>query len=195
VRTFLAIELDDAIRQRLAAVQERLRSQAGGVKWVEPANIHLTLKFLGEIEEDVAALVAEALAPVAAGIEPFEMRAAGIGSFPPHGAPRVVWVGIQETTGRLLELHRRVERELEALDIEREDRPFAAHVTLGRVKDRPDPRLRHALDARAAEDFGTQPVTHVTFFQSILSPAGPTYTALHRLKLGQAAAPQSRSEG
>jgi 2'-5' RNA ligase len=186
VRTFLAIELDDAIRERLAAAQERLRSQAGGVKWVEAENIHLTLKFLGEIDEDVAPLVAEALGPVAAGIEPFEMRLAGLGAFPPHGAPRVVWAGVQEPSGRLLELHRRIERELEALGIEREDRPFTAHVTLGRIKDRPDPRLRHALDARAADDFGSQAVTHVTFFQSVLSPAGPTYTALSRARLGPA---------
>lgn len=185
MRTFIAIELDEAIRERLAGVQERLRGMATGVKWVRPQNVHLTLKFLGEIEEDAGESIAAALAEAASGVEPFEMRVTGVGSFPPKGAPRVVWAGIEEPTGRLLELHRRIEQALEPLGFEREKRRFTAHATIGRVKKpRGGHKLRQALEPRGGDDFGVQAVEDMVLLRSQLSPTGPTYTLLRRLQLG-----------
>lgn len=186
MRTFIAIELSDAIRQRLAEAQDRLRSSVAGVKWVEPENIHLSLKFLGEIEPDLADLIAEAMAEAAQAVPPFEMRLVGLGAFPPRGAPRVLWAGIEEPTGRLLDLQRRVEAALEALDFEREARGFSAHVTLGRVKDpQRGPRSFHVSEEQSRAEFGLQRVEEIVLFQSELSPAGPTYTPLRRCCLGQ----------
>jgi len=183
VRTFIAIELDDAIRERLGQAQERLRACRCKVKWVEPQNIHLTLKFLGEIEEGVVEAVSDVMASAAAAVKPFELTVAGVGAFPPRGAPRVVWVGI-ERAGGLVQLHGGLEDGLERLGFEREKRRFSPHVTLGRVKDRRGgPSLRPLLEAEAPADFGVQAVEEVVLFRSVLSSSGPTYTALRRHRL------------
>ncbi|MFP4055272.1 MAG: RNA 2',3'-cyclic phosphodiesterase [Candidatus Brocadiia bacterium] len=184
MRAFIAIELDPAIRQRLAEAQEPLRQAGGKVKWVGAERMHLTVKFLGEIEEGQVDAVAEAMGAATAAAEPFEIALAGLGSFPPRGAPRVVWAGVRDASGALADLHRRLEGELEALGFEREKRPFRPHLTLGRVKDRRAGRALAPLIAQQeSTDFGTQVVDALVLFQSVLSPQGPTHTALRRQAL------------
>ena len=181
VRTFIAIELDDAIRQRLAAAQQRLRSADAKVRWVGADQMHLTVRFLGEIDEGIVNQVAGAMHMAAADAQPFDLAVAGLGTFPPRGAPRVVWAGADEPTGALAALHKRLERELRNLGFERERRAFSPHLTLGRVKDpRTCTRLRTLVTDGADEAFGTQTVTALVLFQSVLSPHGATYTPLHR---------------
>ena len=184
MRTFIAIELGDAIRERLAHAQERLRACRCGVKWVRPEQIHLTVKFLGEIDEGAAADVAAAMAAAAEGVGGLDLRVAGLGAFPPRGAPRVVWAGIEEPSGRLATLHKRLDLELEKLGIERETRPFHPHATLGRVKDRRAGRpLRALIDTQRTAEFGARTVDDMVLLRSVLSPTGPTYTPLHRQPL------------
>lgn len=186
MRAFVAIELDDPIRRRLAGAQQRLLGAGSGVKWVRPENVHLTLKFLGEAADDAIGAIVRALGEAAGGVEPFAARVIGLGAFPPRGVPRVVWAGIIEPTGSLLALQQRVERALEPLGFPPETRAFAAHATLGRVK-KPHGarRLQQAVGDLADEDFGRQRVAAVALFRSDLSPAGPTYTALARVPLGK----------
>lgn len=181
MRTFIAVEFSDDIRQRLAAAQERLRGSVSGVKWVEPGILHLTLKFLGEIDEGAVDGVAGAMADAAAGVSPFEVRVAGLGAFPPHGAPRVVWAGLADPSGSLQALHDTLDRGLEPLGIEPEGRPFTAHLTIGRVKEpRGAQALRALIEKQAPAEFGVQRVEELVLFRSVLSSSGPTYTPLRR---------------
>ena len=184
MRTFIAVELDDAIRSRLAEAQQQLRPVAGAsVKWVKPELIHLTLKFLGEIDEGQVADVAEAMALAAAGAGAFELSVAGLGAFPPRGAPRVVWAGV-EPHPALTALVERLEEGLEILGFARERRPYSPHLTLGRVKDpRGASALRGRLEAGAAMSFGARRVDDLVLMQSVLTTAGPTYTPLRRQPL------------
>jgi 2'-5' RNA ligase len=185
VRTFIAIEIDDGIRERLGRAQQGLRGQGPKVKWVDPAKVHLTLKFLGEIEEGAVEGVAAAMGRAVAGMAPFEMTVGGLGAFPPRGAPRVVWAGVADPSGGLATLHGRLERELGPLGFEPEGRPFRPHLTLGRVKDRRGGApLPARIAAGAREEFGVQTVAELVLFLSTLSPAGPTYTPLRRARLG-----------
>lgn len=184
MRTFIAIELDDAIRQRLAAAQDRLRAAGCNVRWVKPEQMHLTLKFLGEIEEEAVDGVAAAMAAAAAGGKPFALTLAGLGAFPPRGAPRVVWAGAEEPSGTLAALHKRLEHQLARLGFERERRAYRPHLTLGRVKDpRGREQLRALIGEGAGEAFGTQAAGGLVHFRSVLSPQGATYTPLHRQPL------------
>jgi 2'-5' RNA ligase len=183
VRTFIAIELDEGIRARLCEAQDQLRACGAQVKWTKPPQMHLTLKFLGEIEEHQVEEVGAALANAAVGSKPFEMEVRGVGSFPPRGAARIVWAGLEDPSGTLDRLQHRVEGALGAAGFERETRRFHPHVTLGRVKDGRSRGLRERIQAAADVAFGVQRVSDVVLLQSMLSPKGPTYTELLRCRL------------
>jgi len=184
MRLFIAIEIDDDVRQRLAEAQRLLAAAPCKVKWVEPRNLHLTLKFLGEVPDHHAGAIADAMTRAARDAKPFEMKVAGVGTFPPKGVPRVVWAGAEAVQVRPLQ--QRLEAALEALGHEREKRAFHPHLTLGRVKGREGSReLRALMERLEARDFGTCRVGEVVLMQSTLSPAGPTYSPLHHAPLGR----------
>jgi len=188
MRTFIAVPVDDAIRSRLAQAQDRLRAAPCTVKWVRPEQMHVTVKFLGEIEPEAVSAVAEAMAAAARGMAPFDMAITGLGAFPGRGAPRVVWAGADDD-GSLAAFHDRLEEHLEPLGVERETRAFSAHLTIGRARDRRGAGpLRRPIDAEARTPFGSQRVAEVVLFRSVLSPAGPAYTRLHTQALAGAAA-------
>jgi 2'-5' RNA ligase len=167
VRLFVAIRLSEAIRRRIAAATP---SHVRGIRWVAPENLHLTLKFLGEVEEARAASVAEALRSIHAA--PFDLSMRGFGSF-----PGVVWVGCEGPAAALAEA---VERVCAGLDFPRESRPFNPHVTIGRVKER---RALRSLKLDPSADFGTQRVESFALMRSDLTPRGPIYTALAEFAL------------
>ena len=184
MRLFIAIEVDEGVRERLVEAQRQLAKAPCKVKWVEPQNLHLTLKFLGEVPDHQVRAIADAMTRAARDARPFEMKVAGLGTFPPKGVPRVVWAGVEAMQVR--PLHRRLEAALEALGHEREKRAFHPHLTLGRVKGREGTReLRSLIEDLAATEFGTAPVAQVVLMQSTLSPAGPTYTPIHHAPLGR----------
>jgi 2'-5' RNA ligase len=184
VRTFIAIELDEGIRTRLAQATESLRGAGCKVRWVTPDRMHLTLKFLGEIDPEALAAVAAAMATAAAGAGAFQIQVAGLGAFPPRGAPRVVWAGVGDAEGKLAALHGRLDEALAAAGFERDSRAFRPHLTLGRVKERRGAeRLRARLEESAEGEFGTQEVRELVCFRSELSAHGPAYTPLGRQPL------------
>jgi len=165
------------VRARLAAAVERLRPLAPGVGWVTRDNVHLTVKFLGGVESPRLAAIESALTTAAAGHGIFELSVQGLGAFPTRMRPRVLWAGVAEGAAELTALASRIDDALHALGIPRETRPFAAHVTLGRVREpRANPRLAGALDS--TETFGRQPVTRISLMRSDLSPRGARYTEL-----------------
>jgi RNA 2',3'-cyclic 3'-phosphodiesterase len=185
VRTFIAVDIGKAIRDRALALQDTLARAGADVKWVEPENLHVTLLFLGEVGErdltEVCRIVAEQTGQQPA----FPMTVETVGCFPNARRPRTLWIGVSEGSQELCALHDRLE--LPLLDqgcYRREERKFTPHITLGRVKgDRPAPDLGVALARHAGWQGGQTLVREVHVMGSQLTPRGPVYTVLSRAKL------------
>ena len=153
--------------------------------WVAPANLHLTLKFLGAVPEDRIDAVAGALGEAIRDAHPFQARMRGLGAFPSAGRPRVVWAGVTEGVSEMTALAQRVDAALAALGFPRDERPFSPHVTLGRVRQPGrNPALTDALAGEAAREFGQMHVPSASLMQSQLGPRGARYTELAAVRLG-----------
>jgi 2'-5' RNA ligase len=189
-RLFFAVELDRAVRRaaaRVAAELSRALTASGRaeVSWVREENLHLTVRFLGETPAARVAPLVEAFA-VPLVTPSFELRFAGLGTFPPRGPARVIWLGVAAGHDQLAAVHREVEDRLGLLGIEREERPYRAHLTLGRVRRPLGPRAASIIGSAAAAGIPASAAREVTLFESRLSPRGPTYTAVCRTALGAA---------
>ena len=184
MRLFVAVNLPSEIRERLAAVQDRLRRAQADVSWVRAENIHVTLKFLGETEAKRLERIRPALAEVARAGVPFPIEVSGVGSFGGR-IPRVVWVGVGEGAEPLTQLAGQVEDALGGVGFPKERRGFTAHLTLGRVRSpRNAEALLTALEEAKAEPFGVAEITQFELMQSELRPSGSVYTVLEKFPLG-----------
>lgn len=134
-RTFVAIELGDDARAHLARQIARLGRALPHIRWADPASLHLTLAFLGELDDVRLAAVSEAVAIAATAAQPFTLRVAGLGTFGSPAVPRVVWAGVGGDLRRLAALHEALAVALEARGFARDPRPFAPHLTLARLRD------------------------------------------------------------
>ncbi|MFQ5464656.1 MAG: RNA 2',3'-cyclic phosphodiesterase [Thermodesulfobacteriota bacterium] len=193
IRAFVAIELPEQLIEALARVAEDIRKNAGGgggrVSWTKPGNIHLTIKFLGDIDPEDLEKVREALSEAASVVPPFRLACRGVGGFPGIRRPRVIWVGLDDCPG-LAALRERIEDGLAALGFERDERAFHPHLTLCRVKAPAGARAigRAAGDAGAAgavDGAGPWEFTVESFvlMRSELSPKGARHTVLERIPL------------
>lgn len=192
VRSFIALELNDEVRGKLTELLHQLHRTGAAVKWVEPENLHLTLKFLGEVPEAQIANIAETLRAIAQTIKPFAFTVRGVGGFPDLRRPRVLWVGV-EAVPPLIQLQRLVEQGMEKLGFAPEGRAFHPHITLGRVKAMAGiEKVKAILSQHADTLFGIVAVSHLTFFRSDLSREGPTYTPLAHLPFGSEGEPPNR---
>jgi len=188
IRTFIAIELPDSLCLALADLQERLRERLDGegaaraVRWAKPGGIHLTLKFLGEVEEDFVPDIALALEGAAQGVGEFELEPARVGCFPDLRSPRIVWVGFGAAPEPLFRLVRQVEEAMAGLRFPRERRDFQPHLTVGRVADRTRSAERKAVGRIVREvgapAFAPFRVTGAALMQSELGREGARYTRL-----------------
>jgi 2'-5' RNA ligase len=190
VRLFFAFTLDDAARGAAASVAGDLQrglAQAGApraVKWVERENLHVTLRFLGDVEETRATSLLDACeAPL--GLSPFDVTLGGGGGFPPSGAVRVVWLGVGdgvEDTRRVFEL---LDARLQPLGFERETRAYTPHVTLGRVREIDRARSRDLREWLGAVPgaLARMNVRAVTLYRSRLSSGGPQYDVVREIAL------------
>ena len=189
LRAFIAVELPPAAREAVEGVIRDLRAKSGdAVRWVRPEGVHLTLKFLGDIDADSVPAISEALDRCAAPTAPFDLFLEGVGAFPNARRPRVVWVGLGGGLEPLLGLQQSIEGELEALGYARERRAFTPHLTLGRVRDRISPAqvraLSEALGVVSVAPGVKLPVKEISLMQSDLRPSGAVYTRLHSVGLG-----------
>jgi 2'-5' RNA ligase len=190
VRLFVGVDLSSEVKAAAAAIEERLRDRLKeqrlhvDARWVAAENLHITLWFIGEVDDERAVAIDRSMAapfPVA----PFELALEGCGAFPPSGPPRVFWLGVRAGAEAMRELYDEVARRLTALGFEPERRPYSAHLTLARVKDsRRDaaPGIRRVLGELPASA-GTCRIEAVTLFRSHLSPKGSTYEARARVPL------------
>ncbi|MBI1953297.1 MAG: RNA 2',3'-cyclic phosphodiesterase [Candidatus Omnitrophica bacterium] len=184
MRAFIAVELTDALKEEAASLQADLRATGADVKWVEPAHLHLTLKFLGEIQENQVEPLKSALTASVQGLSPFATSLEGIGAFPSTTRPRVIWVGVSQGKEALERLAGQVEEACAGLGFAGEERPFSAHLTIGRVRG-PDRVASLIKKLQVVEFHGNAPapIDRVILFQSILSPHGPAYTPLAEIPL------------
>ncbi len=196
IRCFIAIELDVQLRAAIAEVQRRVRSmveKAAGrearMQWVRPEAIHVTIKFLGDVEEGQVGEIRKALARVATSCHPGSVDVAGLGVFPDLRNPRVLWVGLQGGAPLVVGLAEAVDRALADEGFLPENRPFSPHLTLARIKEG-GRAVGRALEATGALNesavVGTLPIRAVAFMKSELHPSGSVYTRLAEFPLGAA---------
>lgn len=189
IRTFVAIELSTEIQGELRRVQEMLKEKIATphLRWVDSENIHLTLKFLGNIPPDRTQEITAALKEACEGLSPFIMDISGLGCFPSTNNPRVIWVGVQEDTGRLKRLQEQVEERLATLGFKPEGQPFRPHLTLGRVRKEAHMGARRLIggivSATSIGDLGQMEVGEITLMKSTLLPSGAQYSRLETVPL------------
>lgn len=188
IRCFVAIELPAAIKHSLAKASDSLRGRLNApVKWVEGDALHLTLKFLGNVPASKLDEVSGAMQRACIGSAPLSLRIASLGAFPSARSPRVVWIGLEGDTEALQLLAGRVDEAMAVLGFPRETRPFAPHLTLGRVREEATSSQRDtiaaALQTAAAPECVAFDVAAVSLMRSHLSPQGARYTCLGRIAL------------
>jgi RNA 2',3'-cyclic 3'-phosphodiesterase len=177
VRLFVALEIPSAVRENFAALLEFLRAVSPQTRWVRPENLHVTLKFMGEVPETKLAATRSALAGVRSD-QAVTLDFRGLGFFPNEKRPRVFWAGI-EASPNLKTLAADVESAMEKLGIPREQRPFSPHLTLARFESPglPD-KLRFAIQENRAREFGSLRTNQYHLIESKLKPSGAEYTTL-----------------
>jgi len=184
IRSFLAIELPKAFLKRIEEVQGDLKSSRADVRWVSPEKIHLTLKFLGYIEEVRIEPIIKAIEGPIHKTAVFSIALKGMGVFPHLRNPRVIWMGLLDDKGFLAPLKNRLEKDLEGIGFESEARAFQPHLTLGRVNSsRGKDELLNRMEKYQETDFGGFDIEEVILFKSNLRPTGPIYTPLREVKL------------
>ena len=181
MRTFIAIDLPQTVLDALQALSQRLRHSGAQASWVQVHNIHLTLRFLGEIEPEAAQTLGNALADRYAPMDAFRLRVSGLGAFPNMRKPSVIWAGIGPIDTGLTQVQAIAEEESRRIGVSPETRAFCPHLTLARIR---DPKhlgcLIDFMKQEAAFDAGEFLVDHVSLYSSQLTPRGAVYTELRR---------------
>lgn len=179
LRTFIAVEMSPEVRSRARQLISRLQGTAAKVTWVKPEAMHLTLKFLGEVDLIDIPGVCQAVSGAVADLPPFEIEVHGAGAFPAAGRPRTIWLGVGRGVAEMVELHEAIERAVADLGFRRENRRFRPHLTLGRVRGDRDLLPLGQLVAEHA-DFagGVASVDEVVVFSSELEADGPLHEPL-----------------
>jgi 2'-5' RNA ligase len=183
MRCFIAIDVSEEVRHSIGSAIEKMKQLSRGVRWVSPGNIHLTLKFLGEVDDVAVNRVKERLSLICAGHGPFVLAINGAGGFPNLRSPNILWIGIDESE-QLKLLNLDIEKAMCELGFARENKSFSPHLTVGRVSSRKD------LDAVIREwitlkdtFFGSISVGETLLMKSTLKPAGAEYSKIAEFKL------------
>lgn len=184
MRLFLAVPLDDAVRDAVAEAQNRLKAiDDAEVRWAEPESFHLTVKFIGDQPDPLLPEIEDACGAIASGAASFRFRVRGASYFPKRGPLKTLWIGLSEGADAWRTLAQRAETPLAAFGVAREG-GLVPHITLGRVKAESD-ALRAALGEAAAIDCGAQTAGKIVLFQSFLDPRGATHKPLREWSLSQ----------
>lgn len=185
-RAFIAIDLPAHVRRALYDVGRALDEAVTDVRWVREPSLHLTLRFLGDVEEALVPAVLAGLESVAAKHPAFDLHLDEVGAFPRDRKGRVVWVGVSGAVERLANLQAEVEASVRSLGFEAEKRPFTPHITIGRSRQR---RGGFSLPAQRPRPEGAFPVNRLVLMASELAPGGARYTPLGTVLLQAAAEP------
>lgn len=186
LRTFIAVEVSSEIRSKAQRLIGKLSESGAKIKWVEPQNLHLTLKFLGDVEMLEMPQICSAVDEAVAGLPPFDLEAIGAGAFPTPQRPRTIWLGIRSGSESLVALHDAVEEKLAPLGFRREGRRYVPHLTLGRVRSttpQVSRELAALLETHRQYPGGSGDVSEVVVMSSELGRDGPVYDPLSHAEL------------
>ena len=183
-RVFIAVEVNQSVKQSLAKVKDLLRDCALEIKWVEDFNFHITLKFLGEISDDKIEEVKKVLEKIAAKRQAFAIEISGLGAFPKLDFPRVIWAGVNQGEEKIMQLQNEIEEKMIELDFTPEKHDYTPHITLGRVKDKGKEELLSDKLKEFPFSFSERDrVSAITLFASELTAQGPKYKVLESFEL------------
>lgn len=187
MRLFIAIRLPEKIKDYLAGLQDKLKAAQAQVRWVHPENIHLTLKFLGETNEQTAEEIFKIMADTVKDKKFFKAGINSLGAFPKIDFPRVIWAGIGAGKEETEKIARELEERIAQLGIPKENKPFSCHITIGRVKSglnqpKLSDELKKLMQSLNQEGLDFD-VEKITLFKSTLTPKGPVYQALKETNL------------
>jgi len=184
MRLFIACPVPEEIKNKIADLESEFRVSNADVKWVRPESIHLTLKFLGEVDEDKISEINNKISKAIEGFSVFRAVVEKIGVFPDWKRIRVVWVGIEDGQKELNELSKSVEDKMASIGFKKEKRGFTAHITIGRVRSgRSIDRLIDMVRKKSDISLGAIQISEVLLMQSILRPEGASYKCLERFNL------------
>ena len=190
MRTFIAVDFPPNILKKIAEITAFFKTLTPekDLKWVETDNLHLTIKFLGEIEEYKTAQVKHTLSQALTDQNCFDIEINGLGMYPNKNNPQVIWLGITGANP-LTEIFKVLNLELTALDITPERRAFSPHLTIARIRRHTDHKrtqqIGEILSEYKVDSLGATTIAQVHLYQSILTPSGPIYTLLHSVDLNQ----------
>jgi 2'-5' RNA ligase len=189
IRSFIAVLLPDEVKRSLSALQDRLRSGSSvSAKWVDPGNIHLTLKFLGNISPGMTGRITSAIESASREIRPFRIQVKGLGAFPNTNRVNIIWVGLEGNIESLAFLQKRIDDQLSPLGFKPENRPFTPHLTIARIRDRASSEERCQLGRLINETIFDTPhpvdVSTVHLMRSQLTWEGPIYSSIASANLG-----------
>jgi len=184
IRAFIAAELPEAAVSYIADIQEKLRSYRFKLRWVDPGNIHLTLKFLGDISQNETGRIGDIISDSAKSYRPMQFSIKGLGVFPGVKKARVIWSALKGDTDVLAQLQNTLEEKIAASGFPRDKRPFKGHLTLARAKiPIPAEKVIHAMQEISGLESEAFQIDTVTLFRSDLRPSGAVYTELKRVVL------------
>lgn len=180
MRAFIAIELPEGLQKKLSDFVEILKNPHDKISWVSSKNIHLTLKFLGDVSIDDIESIKNIIQEVANRYSPFEAIVKEAGVFPSQRNPRVVWIGIENGKDNCRNIYTNLEDKLVSIGIPKEERDFTPHITIGRVKYIKDINIFSNLITEHSEDlFGNLRVDSISLIKSTLTPEGAVYERLY----------------
>ncbi len=187
IRSFLALKLNLDTARAIAKVQTKLKdrfAEAGvRVAWVPPQNMHVTIRFLGQITEPMAYAIKDMLKPITDTTNAFEFELTGLGAFPNLDKPRVLWVGVNQGQEAIAKLHDSVYARLVEAGFNFDEKPFTAHVTIGRIKGGSSGGITSLIEEDQGNEFGRTAYPELICYRSDLSPKGAEYYALWHLPL------------
>ena len=181
MRIFIAVEIPEAIKEKISYIEQELKGEVEKIKWVNPELVHFTLKFLGEISEEGLRKVKEITLQIARKYSPFTLNIEGMGVFPGYSSPRVIWIGVDEGKEMIGKLAEKLDKELGKVGFVREKREWVPHLTVGRVKFlREKEKLKELIYSREKIEVGKMKVENLSIIQSHLSPKGPIYKTIEK---------------
>ena len=187
LRLFIAVDVSVSVVERLTILQQAVASRLGdaNVRWVAAPDIHVTLKYLGDVHEATIPMLDDALTRLAKPLFPFEVRCCRVGAYPDLDAPLLIWAGLDDTGAEVMGLLRQtIERDLVEMGFAQDDREYKPHLTLGRLRGRNHNAKQH-IEEFVNLDFGSSFVKDIVLFESRLTERGPEYLVRRRFALGE----------
>lgn len=187
IRSFLAFDIPPAVQGKLGLLIADFAKKEKGVKWIQPENLHVTMKFFGDVDEELLlGEISSAIEQVTQKAKPITLDCQGLGVFPNWRYPRVIWAGFIGDSEPVLELYKNLEDALSGFELKKDARAFRLHLTIGRAKElKSSGLLMNLINELGPINFGSVTICHLTLYKSVLTREGSVYTALKRFEFNK----------